>query len=179
MKQTTDNPIKNDEVVVTFLNLLLADEYILYTKTRTAHWNVVGSNHFEMHVFLENQYNALDDIIDNLAERIRSLGHFALGSLKDFLSIAQMSDDYHNFSNPQLIFETLISDHEAIISIIQHELFAISVNLKDIETARFLAEILKQHKKMAWMLWSFLSESVIGATSLIPTVTSQLADRQD
>jgi len=179
MKQTTEIPTQNDEVVVTFLNLLLADEYVLYTKTRTAHWNVDGSNHFEMHVFLENQYNALDDIIDNLAERIRSLGHFALGSLKDFLSIVQMSDDYHNFSNPQQIFETLISDHEAIIGIIQHELFAISVNLKDIGTAKFLAGLLKRHKKMTWMLRSFLSESVIGATSLISTSTSQLADRQD
>jgi starvation-inducible DNA-binding protein len=88
MKRSFEIP-DQPNVVVTFLNLLLADEYILYTKTRTAHWNIDGSNNFELHVFLENQYNTLDIMIDEIAEQIRSLGHYALGSLKDFLSIDQ------------------------------------------------------------------------------------------
>ena len=152
------NSNQNNEVVVTFLNLLLADEYVLYTKTRTAHWNVDGTNYFETHVFLENQFNTIDVIIDDLAEQIRSHGHFALGSLKDFLNIAQMSDDNHDFANSGKIFETLLTDHETIIRIIQHEIFPISVNLKDLETANFLGGVLKRHKKMAWMLRQFITE---------------------
>ena len=70
MAPTTEIPGKNDKVVVTFLNLLLADEYVLYTKTRAAHWNVDEANSFEIKVFLENQYNALDIMIDEIAERI-------------------------------------------------------------------------------------------------------------
>ncbi len=179
MKQSDKIHKLNDEVIVTFLNLLLADEYILYTKTRTAHWNVDGANQFEMHVFLENQYNGLDEIIDEIAEKIRSFGHFALGSLKDFLSIAQMSDDYPHFKNPETIFAALLNDHQAISRIIQHETDSVSHHLTNTPTADFLNEILARHQKMAWMLKSFLSGSHFRATVPAPVNTNQLADWQD
>jgi starvation-inducible DNA-binding protein len=62
----------------------LADEYVLYTKTRNAHWNIQGNNFMELHKLFESQYNALDIIIDDTAEIVRALCHFALGSLKNF-----------------------------------------------------------------------------------------------
>jgi len=158
MIPTTAIANQNNEVVVTFLNLLLADEYIIYTKTRTAHWNVDGLNNFELHVFLENQFNMLDEIIDEIAVRIRSLGHFALGSLKDFLSISQMADENDDLSNSGQTFEILLHDHEAIILIIHHELDPILNQLKDADTAEFLSGILAQHQKMVWMLRAFLSK---------------------
>jgi len=151
-------PDQNNKVVVTFLNLLLADEYVLYTKTRTAHWNVDGQNNFELHVFLENQYNKLDEIIDEIAVHVRSLGHFALGSLKDFLSISQISDNSDDLSNSRQTFEILLLSHESIIRIIHHEIDPISNQLKDTGTAEFLSEILGQHHEMVWMLRSFLTE---------------------
>jgi len=177
MKPSTETPNQTNEVVVTFLNLLLADEYVLYTKTRTAHWNIDGANYFELHEFLENQYNTLDIMIDEIAEQIRSLGHFALGSLKDFLSITQMSDNTDNFSNSGEIFETLRTDHEAIITMIEHEINPISDNLKDIDTAVFLTGLLEKHKKMAWMFRFFFSNPEYN--NYIQQNTNQLADRQD
>lgn len=179
MKSTTKISDQNNEVVVTFLNLLLADEYVLYTKTRTAHWNIDGENYFELHVFLENQYNTLDIMIDEIAEQIRSLGHFALGSLKDFLSIAQMSDDNNNFNNSGEIFETLRNDHETIISTIQHEIVPISKQFEDIATASFLTGLLEQHKKMAWMFRFFLSNPEYINNKHIHSNTNQLAGWQD
>lgn len=170
---------QNNLVVVTFLNLLLAEEYVLYTKTRTAHWNVDGSNYFETHVFLENQFNEIDFIIDDLAEQIRSHGHFALGSLKDFLSNAQMSEDNYDFANSGEIFETLLNDHLTIIRTIQHEIFSISVNLKDIETANFLAGIMDRHKKMAQLFSMFLSEPEYQANTSIFSSINKLSNRQD
>jgi starvation-inducible DNA-binding protein len=169
MKAATVFPNQKNEVIVTFLNLLLAEEYVLYTKTRTAHWNVDGSNNFELHVFLENQYNRLDEIIDNLADRIRSLGHFALGSLKDFLSISQMSDDNDDLSNSGRTFEILLHDQESIIRMIHHETDPISDQLNDAETADLLIEILAKHQKMVWMLKSFMS---------IPASTSKAHKRK-
>jgi starvation-inducible DNA-binding protein len=59
------------------LNKILADEYVLYTKTRNAHWNVEGLDFHSKHLFFESQYQELDEIIDTVAERIRSLGHYA------------------------------------------------------------------------------------------------------
>lgn len=60
------------------LSKILADEYILYAKTRNAHWNVEGPGFLEMHKFFESQFEQLDDFIDRVAERIRTLGHYAL-----------------------------------------------------------------------------------------------------
>lgn len=179
MKQSAEIHKLNDEVIVTFLNLLLADEYVLYTKTRTAHWNVDGANLFEMHVFLENQYNELDLIIDDIADRIRSLGHFALGSLKDFLSITQMTDDNPHFNNLETVFAALLSDHQSISRIIQHEIYPISHSFEDLGTADFLTGIMARHQKMAWMLKSFLSGSQFRATVPAPININQLADWQD
>lgn len=178
MKPTTAIPSQNNEVIVTFLNLLLADEYVLYTKTRTAHWNVDGLNNFEMHVFLENQFNRLDEIIDEIAVRIRSLGHFALGSLKDFLSISQMSDDNDDLSNSGQTFEILLHDHESIIRIIGHEIEPISNQLKDTVTAKLLSEILRQHHEMVWMLKSLLSKSYSDPDAKKPIKSTQATDIQ-
>lgn len=178
MKPVNEIPDQNDEVVVTFLNLLLADEYVLYTKTRTAHWNVDGTNYFELHVFLEHQYNLLDVIIDDLAEQIRSLGHFALGSLKDFLSVAQMGEENHNYGNTAQILGTLLDDHEAIINIIEREISPISDNLKDIETADFLAVILEKQRKSAHQIRQFLSSPELISDHHLRIVYNQSASQQ-
>jgi len=178
MKAVPEIPDQNNEVVVTFLNLLLADEYVLYTKTRTAHWNLDGENFFELHVFLENQYNSLDIIIDELADEIRSLGHFALGSLKDFISVAQMSDENHNYSNSTQILETLLLDHEAIISIIQHEISPILKEFKHIETSDFLKIIMEKQKKMVRQLKSFLANAELNKNNQLRIIQNQSVNQQ-
>ncbi len=178
MKQTTGISNQDSVVVVTFLNLLLAEEYVLYTKIRTAHWNVNGLNNFEMHVFLENQYNALDEIIDKIAQRIRSLGHFALGSLKDFLSISQMRDNNDNLSNSEQIFEILLKDHETIIKIIQHEIYPISHQFKDIDTADFLTGIIVQQERMTRLIRSFSSHTDLITNNPIHINNNKSVNRQ-
>ena len=55
---------KNSKEVASVLNKILADEYLLYTKTRNYHWNIEGSNFMEMHLFFESQYNTIDEAID-------------------------------------------------------------------------------------------------------------------
>ena len=71
--------------VVELLQKLLADEYVLYTKTRNYHWNVVGPQFNDLHKFFEAQYNELNTIVDDMAERARSLGGNATGTLAEFL----------------------------------------------------------------------------------------------
>lgn len=58
--------------VAQVLNRLLSDEHVLYIKTRNAHWNVEGTDFHAQHKFFEEQYGQLEDIIDDVAERIRS-----------------------------------------------------------------------------------------------------------
>jgi starvation-inducible DNA-binding protein len=179
MKAIPIIPNQNNEVIVTFLNLLLAEEYVLYTKTRTAHWNVDGLNNFELHVFLENQYNRLDEIIDDIAVRIRTLGHFALGSLKDFLSISQMSDNNDDLRNSGETFEILLHDHESIIRMIHHEIDPISHQLNDADTSGFLSGILGEHQTMVWMLKSFLSRTDSASTAHKRKKSLRFIDIQD
>jgi starvation-inducible DNA-binding protein len=176
MNQTARIPNQNNEVVATFLNLLLADEYVLYTKTRAAHWNVDGSNYFELHVFLENQFNRLDYIIDEIAEQIRSLGFLVSGSLKDFMSLAQMKDDPDNYRNSKEIFEKLRNDHDMIINIIQHEVNPISKRLKDPDTALFISGLMEQHKKMVWMLRFFMSNPEFSKEMQMQVTENQLVN---
>jgi len=62
----------NRNGVLKLLAPLLADEYVLYTKTRNYHWNVVGPQFNDLHRFFEAQYEALDEVVDDVAERARS-----------------------------------------------------------------------------------------------------------
>lgn len=138
------------------LNTLLADEYILYTKTRTAHWNIQGNNFSELHTFFESQYEPLDVIIDDTAERVRALGHFAIGSLKEYLKTARLKEQADVFSDPDHTIQTLLADHESIIRWLRKDISLIAITYKDLGTADFMTGIMKQHEKMAWMLRSYL-----------------------
>src|SRR5437879_13839151 len=71
--------------IVTILNALLADEFLLYTKTRNYHWNVVGPQFNDLHKFFEAQYEAIDDAVDEVAERVRTIGGRASGTLAEFV----------------------------------------------------------------------------------------------
>lgn len=157
MKTSIGIPDHDIEEIVTLLNTLLADEYVLYTKTRNAHWNVTGPNFYELHKFFETHYEALDIIIDDIAERVRSLGHYALGTLKDFLNVTHMDEENQEFSNPTQIIQTLVNDHETIIRIIRNDVTPISEKYKDLGTADFVTGIMEQHEKMAWMLRAHIS----------------------
>lgn len=140
------------KAVALLLNTLLADEYVLYTKTRNAHWNVQGQNFIELHKFFESQSDALDIIIDDVAERVRALGHFALGSLKDFTAITRLSDHNHDFTDQNHIIKTLLEDHEAVIRSLRKDIQVAAEEHRDLGTADFMTGLMEQHEKMSWML---------------------------
>jgi starvation-inducible DNA-binding protein len=98
----------------------------------------------------------LNIIIDDTAERVRALGHFALGSLKDFLKVAQLSEQNDNFSDQNHIIKTLLEDHESIIHSLRNHIVIITDEFKDLGTADFMTGLMEQHEKMAWMLRSYL-----------------------
>jgi starvation-inducible DNA-binding protein len=88
------------EGVVLMLTPLLADEYLLYTKTRNYHWNVVGPQFNDLHKFFEAQYEELEDIVDDVAERARSLGGKAIGTLVEFLKHTRLKESPVNIRRP-------------------------------------------------------------------------------
>ena len=146
---------KNKQAVASILNVLLADEHILYTKTRNYHWNYEGDNFIEIHKFFESQYDELAEIIDEVAERIRMLGHYPEGRLKDFIRITRLQEqDYTTIQAEQLM--NLLADHESIIINIRKVVSKVNDAYKDAGTTDFLTGLMKQHEKMAWMIRSYL-----------------------
>jgi starvation-inducible DNA-binding protein len=149
---------KNLKSLATLLNSLLADEVILYMKTRQAHWNYEGDNFHEMHKFFESQYETLDEIMDEVAERVRMLGHFASGSLKDFVQLSRLTEEKTSFSNQKESVSSLLNDHETVIRILRTDAKDADEKYKDLGTADFLTGLLEQHEKMAWMLRAYLPQ---------------------
>lgn len=154
MKPTIGIPDHELEEVATLLNILLADEYVLYTKTRNAHWNIIGLSFYEMHALFQSQYEALDIMIDDIAVRVRSKGHFTLGSLKDFLNVTNLNEEKDDFSSSEQMIQSLLNDHETIIRMIRKYIILISDKYKDLGTADFVTGLMEKHEKICWMLRS-------------------------
>ena len=146
---------KNSKEVASVLNKILADEYLLYTKTRNYHWNIEGSNFMEMHLFFESQYNTIDEAIDEIAERVRQIGHYAQGRLKDFIKQSQLVEqEYTSDQKSQL--QNLLDDHEAIIRFLRLHIDIFTDKYKDAGNADFITGLMEKHEKMAWFLRSYL-----------------------
>jgi starvation-inducible DNA-binding protein len=157
MKPNTGIADKHLEGIALLLNTLLADEYVLYTKTRNAHWNIQGPDFSQLHKFFETQYDALDLIIDDVAERVRSIGHFALGGLKDFSAITRLSEHNRDFTDSKHIIQTLLEDHESVVRSLRKDVSSMTEEYRDLGTADFMTGLMEQHEKMSWMLRAHLS----------------------
>jgi starvation-inducible DNA-binding protein len=147
---------KNRAAVTDILNYLLADEYLLYTKTRNYHWNVTGTHFHDYHKFFESQYEELDGIIDKVAERARSLGGKALGTMGEFLKAARLKEYTKDYPEAKKMLLALLEDHEELINILREDLESCAQKYKDMGTSDFLTGLMEQHEKMAWMLRSHL-----------------------
>jgi len=149
---------KNRDQVGKILNRVLADEYVLYTKTRGYHWNVVGPQFNDLHKFFEGQYEELQDIIDDVAERGRSIGVHALGSLQEMLDEKSLEEDTTKGTDSKHMLRSLLSDHEAIIRKLRVDLEKADEKYKDMGTSDFLTGLMEKHEKMAWMLRANLED---------------------
>jgi len=143
---------QNRKAVSTQLSKLLADEYILYTKTRNAHWNIEGPDFHSMHLFFENHYQALDELLDSVAERIRKLGHYAPATLGQFLQLTHLSESGDHKNDSLGFMKELLHDHESIIEFIRSNVNPIATTFKDTGTSDYLTGLMETHEEMAWML---------------------------
>ena len=142
--------------VLRLLTALLADEYVLYTKTRNYHWNVVGPQFNDLHKFFESQYDALNEVVDEVAERSRTLGGPAIGTLAEMLDHARLKEHPKQYPDAKQMLANLLADHEALVRTLRGDLAAAMDKFGDAGTSDFLTGLMEKHEKMAWMLRSFL-----------------------
>lgn len=148
---------ENREKTVEYLSKFLANEYVLYTKTLRAHWNLEGMDFHTKHVFFEDHYNAIKEFVDSVAERIRKLGFYAPGSLTEFLELTHLSEKYNGENSSKAFIKALLEDHDTIIQELRKSISTIEDDLEDVGTADFLTGLLQEHEEMAWMLRAHLN----------------------
>ncbi|HWD88575.1 MAG TPA: DNA starvation/stationary phase protection protein [Mucilaginibacter sp.] len=147
---------KNRQAVSEQLAKLLADEFVLYTKTRNAHWNVEGPDFHAMHLFFESQYEALDETMDSVAERIRKIGHYAPGTLKSMLQLTHLAELTERSNDSMGFIRELLEDHESIIEFIRGNINPFASEYGDAGTSDFITGLMEKHETMAWMLRAHL-----------------------
>ena len=148
---------ENRQAVADQLGKLLADEFLLYTKTRNAHWNIEGPDFHSMHIFFEGQYQQIDEIMDSVAERMRKIGHYAPGTLKQFLQLTHLTEVLDRKNDSQGFLRELLEDHESIITFLRGNIDPFATKFKDFGTSDYFTSLLETHEEMAWMLRSHFS----------------------
>lgn len=143
------------EKITGILNSTLADEYLLLTKTKNYHWNVVDPRFNDLHKFFDEQYGQISEIVDEVAERVRSIGGKTIATMTEFLQITRLKENPSEYPNANTMLENLLNDHETIIRQLRKDLETCE-QLGDAGTTDFLTGIMEEHEKMAWMLRSFL-----------------------
>lgn len=146
----------NLAAVAQSLGKVLADEFVLYTKTRKAHWNVEGPDFHSKHLFFESQYGELEQVIDDVAERIRTLGHYPPASLKEYLELTHLTEQSRENNDSAGFIKELLADHESILIHLRENIDGYADSLHDAGSSDYITGLMEKHEKMAWMLRAHL-----------------------
>lgn len=138
------------------LSHLLADSYVLYLMTHNFHWNVTGPMFRTLHLMFMEQYTEQWNALDQIAERIRSLGHPAPATYKAFVKLATIQE-VDGVPKAVEMISLLVSAQEQTAKTARG-LFALVDEANDQPTADLITQRLEVHEKTAWMLRSLLEE---------------------
>ena len=142
--------------IVESLSTVLADAYMLYLKTHNFHWNVTGPMFSSLHVMFEEQYTEQWNALDDIAERIRSLGHFAPATYKRYAELSSITEEPEVLSAKEMIRQ-LVEGNEILTRTLRAGV-KVADELDDFPTADMLTTRMDVHVKNAWMLRSFLEQ---------------------
>jgi DNA-binding ferritin-like protein len=140
--------------VVNELSKVLADSYTVYLMTHNFHWNVTGPMFKTLHELFMTQYTELWQALDDIAERIRALGHYAPGTYAEFQKLSSISQPT-SVPNATTMIELLVKGNEALARTARAA-FNRADSADDQPTADLLTQRLDVHEKNAWMLRSLL-----------------------
>lgn len=147
---------KTQEIAL-ILSKLLADETVLYLKTRKAHWNVEGPDFHNVHVYLDALYHEIELNIDDVAERIRQIGHYTPATMQEYLQLTHLTEKRVEKNDSLSYYSDLLADHEAIIIFIRENIAKLD-ELEDYGSSDFLTGLMEKHEKTAWMLRAHLGK---------------------
>ncbi len=144
--------------IVALLNKRLSDTFVLYTKTLNYHWNITGPEFIALHLLLNEQYDALAESVDEIAERVRKLGGFAFGTLDEFKQNSAIEEQPGRIPNWQEMLQCLVDDHEFVIRQLRKDAETTD-ELGDTFTNDFVIGLAEGHETMAWKLRAHLENA--------------------
>ena len=148
--------VKDRAAIAQGLSRLLADTYVVYLKTHNFHWNVEGPMFQTLHQMFMEQYTETWNAIDLVAERIRSLGHYAPGTYTEYNKLARIKETPGVPKAEQMV-RLLIEGQEAIVKTAR-EVLPVADKADDQPTLDLLTQRMQIHEKNAWMLRSLLKK---------------------
>lgn len=148
--------------VINLLNQDLADSYLLLVKTKKFHWDVVGPQFRTLHELWEEHYQELTENIDSIAERVRTLGGYPVGTMAGFLQTTTLQEHTGEIPTATGMVSQLIEDHEQIVRNFRNHIDICGEEFRDQVSADFLTGLMERHEEMAWMLRSFIEGQPVG-----------------
>ena len=136
--------------IATGLKRLLADTYTLYLQTHNFHWNVTGPQFRELHLMFEEHYTELAVAVDDIAERIRTLGVIAPGTYKAFAALSSIKE-VEDIPAAADMVQILNKSHEQVVRTCR-EALKLAQEANDESTAALVSDRMRIHEKTAWML---------------------------
>lgn len=149
----SDEKLKNATKV---LSGVLSNETVLYIKTRKFHWNISGNSFMELHLLFEAQYKEMEEIIDEVAERINKLGSKTIGTMQEFIDNATLKEAPGKYPSQKEMITELLQDHEQLITEIRKAVEEDEKGL-DAGTVDFITGVMQQHETIAWKLRRYLN----------------------
>lgn len=137
------------------LNFYLANLNVLYRKIQNYHWNIVGAGFFSVHAKLEEYYDAINEQIDDVAERILSIGGRPLGTLKDYLEVTTIKEAKNKEISISDAIADVKSDFEAMLKLTK-EIKEVADKENDYGTSALVDEYISTYEKDLWMLNAYL-----------------------
>ncbi len=132
------------------LKKLLADSYTLYLQTHNFHWNVTGPQFRPLHLMFEEHYTELAEAVDDIAERIRTLGVPAPGTYKALAGLSSI-EEVEGVPPAEQMVDVLTRSHEQVVKTCRAVL-ALAQKAEDESTASLVSDRMRLHEKTAWML---------------------------
>ena len=152
MMKTLDSKIQTK--IAEALKPVLAESVQLYVLTQNVHWNVTGPMFGTLHTLFETQYTELAVAVDEIAERIRTLGEQAPGGYQQFAALSEIEESPADLTADAMI--RILSEDQLVVAKIATQLTQAAAEAGDEATASIASDRVVLHEKNAWMIRSHI-----------------------
>jgi starvation-inducible DNA-binding protein len=149
-------PVKESELIIVELNILLSNFQVYYQNLRGIHWNIRGKRFFDLHVKFEELYNDSQLKIDGIAERVLTLGGRPLHTFEDYIKFNQLTVG-KNISNDEKAIHLIVDSLSHLLKI-ERSILVKSAEISDEGTNSMMSDFIAEQEKTIWMMRAWLNE---------------------